>query len=58
MFDHQLQILDCLHYVLLAVFEEPPSLITGCQVIVGDYVIYPMKHPPFIVLDGWLLLWV
>jgi hypothetical protein len=58
MFNHELQILDCLHYVLLAVFEEPPPLITGCQVVVGHDVVDPMKHPPLIVLDGWILLLV
>ena len=58
MFDHQLQMLDCLHYVLLAVFEEAPSLITGCQVVVGDDVVDAMKHPPLVVLDLRLLLWV
>ena len=55
MFDHQLQVLDCLHYVLLAIFEEPPPLIAGRQVVVGDDVVDPMQHPPLIVLDLWLL---
>ena len=55
MFDHQLQVLDCLHYVLLAVFKEPPPLIAGRQVVVGDDVVDPMQHPPLIVLDLWLL---
>jgi hypothetical protein len=55
MFDHQLQVFNCLDYVLLAILEEPTPLVAGRQVIVGDDIVDSMQHPP-LILFYWGLL--
>jgi hypothetical protein len=36
--------------VQLALFKEAPSLVTGCQIVVGDYVIDLVQHLPVFYL--------
>ena len=52
---HQLQVLYCLNYILLAIFEETPPLVAGRQIIVGDDIIYPVQHPPLILFHWGLM---
>jgi hypothetical protein len=34
--------------VALAFLEQTSSLVASCQVVKGDYIINPVKHPPII----------
>jgi hypothetical protein len=42
--------------VALAFFEQTSSLIASCQVVKGDYIINPVKHPPIIFVYSTIIV--